>query len=195
MSRGLSFADAVALLGGRSRLVEVADRLTGGLLLAASASGSGLVMTLFDPKNELSKVGGDLVAAGLERVRGLSRFDRSQRLAAAHAVIVTASYFDAVAETDLPFTLTDAQFSIRDEVAEFGSVSGDKDTAAAGQVAGSARRPPHAQPAGCSPEGNRSCPATTGRRTRGGGKPPVDPHVGRPRVHPRRSALPAAPRG
>ena len=48
VTRGLSYSDAVVLLGGRSRAVAVVDRLTGGLLLAASASGVPLILNMFE---------------------------------------------------------------------------------------------------------------------------------------------------
>jgi len=46
----LCYADAVTLLGGHGRVVAALDRLTGGLLLAASAAGSGFALSLFDAK-------------------------------------------------------------------------------------------------------------------------------------------------
>ena len=73
------------------------DRLAGGVLLAASASGPGLVLSLFDGKAELARVSGDLVAGLGDRLRGLDRFSRTQRLLAAHAVMAVAAYFEAVA--------------------------------------------------------------------------------------------------
>src|SRR5262245_42491227 len=52
---GLSYADAVRLLGGRqSRTVAALDRLAGGLLLVASAAGSGFALSLFEAKGEVA---------------------------------------------------------------------------------------------------------------------------------------------
>jgi hypothetical protein len=101
--RSLCYADAVTLLGGHnSRAVAALDRLTGGLLLAASAAGGGFVLSLFDAKAELARLGGELVGGLGERLRRLGRFDRSQRLLAAHAVVVVTAYFDALAEAGPP---------------------------------------------------------------------------------------------
>lgn len=106
MSKKLSYADAVKLLGGAdSKLVKALDRLTGGLLLAVSGGGSVFVLNLFDAKGELAQLSGELISSLSDRLRGLSRFDRSQRLAAAHKVIVLTAFFEALRGTDLPFPL------------------------------------------------------------------------------------------
>lgn len=57
---GLSYADAVRLMGGRdSKTVAALDSLTGGLLLAASAAGVGFALSLLGAKSLLIKgVGG-----------------------------------------------------------------------------------------------------------------------------------------
>jgi len=114
--RGLSYADAVTLLGGRSRTVATLDRLLGGVLLAAGAAGAPLALTLFDPKNELAALSNQLVGDGLARLRGLSRFDRTERLAAAHAVLVVSAYFETLPELPLPFRLDDARLSPADQL-------------------------------------------------------------------------------
>lgn len=96
MGRGLSYADAVKLLGGQgSKVVAALDRLCGGLLLAVSAAGGGFALSLLGARTELARLSGDLVSGLGERMRGLDRFSRSERLAAAHAVIVLTAYFDS----------------------------------------------------------------------------------------------------
>jgi hypothetical protein len=72
---------------------------------------------LFDPAKELVSLSYALVVGLGERVRGLSRFDRSERLAAAHAVIVLTAYFEALAETNLPFDVRDLEFTRAEQVA------------------------------------------------------------------------------
>ncbi|OKH99091.1 hypothetical protein A6A06_26260 [Streptomyces sp. CB02923] len=100
----MSYADAVRLLGGTDHpAVAVLDRLTGGALLVATGGGSELAVSLFDAKGELTQLSRSLVSGLAERARGLGRFDRTQRLAAAHAIVVLAAYFDTVKELDLPF--------------------------------------------------------------------------------------------
>ncbi|MEY9931698.1 hypothetical protein ABH926_006347 [Catenulispora sp. GP43] len=105
MGRELGYADAVKLLGGvDSRVVAALDRLTGGLLLAASVSGSTFALNLFEPKGELARLSGELVTGLADRMRGLGRFDRTQRLVAAHKVVVITAYFEALSSARLPFS-------------------------------------------------------------------------------------------
>ncbi|MGW6271731.1 NACHT domain-containing protein [Streptomyces sp. NPDC055060] len=103
MPRGMSYADAARLLGGtNSPTLTTLDRLTGGALLAATGGGSALALSLFDARGELARLSQSLFSGLAERSRGLGRFDRTQRLAAAHAVMVLAAYFDTVKDLDLP---------------------------------------------------------------------------------------------
>jgi hypothetical protein len=118
VSRTLSYADAARLLGGgESKAVAAVDRLLGGLLLVVSAGGGGFALSLFEPRRELASLSGVLVAGLGERLRGLGRFDRSERLAAAHAIIVMTAYFEALAETDLPFDVRELEFTKAEQVA------------------------------------------------------------------------------
>jgi hypothetical protein len=115
---GLSYADAVQLMGGReSRIVGVLDRLTGGLLLAASAGGAGFALSLFEAKGELARLSGELVGKLGERLRGLDRLGRTERLAAAHSVVVVAAYFEVLAGLELPFDLRDLELTKAEQVA------------------------------------------------------------------------------
>src|SRR4051812_11591321 len=59
-------------------------------------------MNLFDLKDEVVRFGHDSVRRISERRDGLSRYDRTQRLAAAHAVLVVSSYFETLDRTELP---------------------------------------------------------------------------------------------
>ena len=118
MARGLSYADAVRLLGGREdRKVAALDRLAGGLLLLASAAGAGFALSLFDPKSELARLSGDLVSGLAERLCGVSRLGRTERLAAAHAVIVLTAYFESLRETSLPFDVKELKLTGTEQVA------------------------------------------------------------------------------
>ncbi len=118
MARGLSYADAVRLLGGREdRTVAALDRLAGGLLLVASATGAGFALSLFDPKSDLARLSGDLVSGLAERLRGVSRLGRSERLAAAHAVIVLTAYFESLREASLPFDVKELKLTGAEQVA------------------------------------------------------------------------------
>ncbi|MFG2002948.1 hypothetical protein ACGFNU_27690 [Spirillospora sp. NPDC048911] len=121
MSSRLSYADAVKLLGGDSKVVTALDKLTGGLLLAATGGGSELAVSLFDAKAELVRHSHELVNGLAGRMRGLSRFDRTERLAAAHLVLVTASFFEAVREAELPFDEKELKLSRSQEISLSGA--------------------------------------------------------------------------
>ncbi|MGO1049873.1 NACHT domain-containing protein [Crossiella sp. CA198] len=102
MRRILSYRDAVRLLGdGQSPAVAWLDRAASTAMLAA-APGSAAVLGWFDAKSDLVRHGHDLVTGLSERLRGLHRFDRTQRLEAAHAIIVTTAFLTACADLPLP---------------------------------------------------------------------------------------------
>ncbi len=117
MPKELSYSDAVKLLGGSdSRLVSALDSLAGGLLLAAVGSGSAFALNLFEAKGELARLSGALAIGLGERVRGLGRFDRTERLCAAHKVIVLTGFFEAVSGVRLPFGARELGFTASTQV-------------------------------------------------------------------------------
>jgi hypothetical protein len=91
MRRSLNYADAVRILdGGEGALVEFLDRVAavglltvGGISLAAAC-------------REFVRLGQKLLTGLENKVRGLDRTTRTERLRAAHTVIVVTAYFDAV---------------------------------------------------------------------------------------------------
>ena len=114
---GVTYADAALLLGGsNSKVVTALDRLTGGLLLAATAAGSGFALSLFEARDEVVKLSSDLLVGLQERMRGLDRFSRSERLAAAHAVVVVIAYFDALEDVHFPFDYRDLELTSSEQV-------------------------------------------------------------------------------
>ena len=105
----LTYYAALQILGKpKSRLVTLLDVVaTAGLTAWAAgalATGrdAGPPVSLLEMKNEVVRYGHEIVRRISEWRSGLARFDRSQRLAAAHAVLVIASYFEALEEADLP---------------------------------------------------------------------------------------------
>ena len=112
MSGSLTYADALKILGSqKSRLVTVLDAV-GSLGLTVWAAGAwatggdvGAPLNMFELKNDVVRHGRALLARAGEWRSGLSRFDRTQRLAAAHAVLVITSYFDVLDELGLPVPL------------------------------------------------------------------------------------------
>ncbi|WP_433336087.1 NACHT domain-containing protein [Spirillospora sp. CA-294931] len=105
-------------------MVAALDRLTGGLLLAATGGGSELAVSLFDAKGELAKLSHELVGGLTDRMRGLSRFDRTERLNAAFHVLFFAAFFEAVTEADLPPAIKDLKLSRADQLALAGGQGG-----------------------------------------------------------------------
>ena len=124
MVRGLSYGDAVRLLGGKdSKIVTALDKVTGGILLGAAVTVPALLAWI-EARAEFARLCQDLVRAFSERRSGLSRYDRTQRLEAAHAVLVMTAYFEALAAVDLPFRFADLRLTKAEElvVADDGSV-------------------------------------------------------------------------
>lgn len=118
VGRGLSYADAVRLLGeSSSKTVAALDRLAGGVLLAVSAAGHPGALGLLEAKSEFARLSQDLVTGLSDRLQGMSRFARSERLAAAHSVLVLAAYFDALSTVTLPVSAADLKLDAADQVA------------------------------------------------------------------------------
>jgi hypothetical protein len=128
-SARLTYADAVKVLaGGESPTVALLDRLAGGALLLASASGVGLALSLFDAKAELAAVTRSLLDGLSQRLAGAGRVSRTEQLAAAHAVVAITAYFDEVAGLALPFNVAEPGMDRRDEVRLAGGEPIDGDT-------------------------------------------------------------------
>jgi hypothetical protein len=104
MPQSLSYADAVRILGGSGPLAKAFDNLLGGALTAATAGGSDLAISLFDAKTEVVRLGALVTAQINDTVRGLARHDRSERLQAAHVVLVVTAFY-----TELDACLTAAR--------------------------------------------------------------------------------------
>lgn len=98
MVRGLSYTDAVKVLGGAGPGTEVVSNLLGGALTAATAGGADVALSLFDAKGEVVRLGQVVTTRLHERVRGLARHDRSSRLHAAHGILVVTAFFEAFDE-------------------------------------------------------------------------------------------------
>ncbi|NUR91659.1 MAG: hypothetical protein HOY71_46935, partial [Nonomuraea sp.] len=100
MRQPFTYRDAVALLGGESPLVALLDKGSAAAMLGLSA------IDLFDARAEAVRLGDGLVRGLRDRVKGLHRYDRTQRLAAAHAVIVLTAFFEVLGEAELLSELT-----------------------------------------------------------------------------------------
>jgi hypothetical protein len=120
MSRSLGYADAVRLLGGAdSRIVSALEKITGGLMLGGAIAAPAL-LAWFDAKADFVRLCNGLVRSLSERRSGLSRYGRTQRLEAAHAVIVVAAFFEGLQEAELPFRFGELELTKAEQVAVAG---------------------------------------------------------------------------
>ncbi|MBU2668745.1 hypothetical protein KOI35_35070 [Actinoplanes bogorensis] len=105
--RGLTYADAVHLLGaGDSPYITALGRIA-GLPTAAVATATLSSVDLLAVRNEIVDWGQTVTRGLRERVTGLNRFDRTERLAAAHAVLVVSSFFEALGDAADEITLAE----------------------------------------------------------------------------------------
>ncbi|MET7338444.1 hypothetical protein [Nonomuraea sp. NPDC005650] len=102
-----TYADALRILGCKdARLVKVVGFAAAAARTGWALAGAGQLTTgLADMRNSIVGYGEEVVRRMPEPKGGLDRFTRTQRLAAAHAVIVVSAYFEALGEAKLPFTL------------------------------------------------------------------------------------------
>lgn len=124
VDESLTYHAALKVLGRpESRLVGVLDAAaTAGLVAWASgavAAGrdAGPALGLLEIKNDVVGCAHEVVRRVSEWRSGLARFDRSQRLAAAHAVLVVASYFRALQDADLPVPAERLRLSAAEQAA------------------------------------------------------------------------------
>src|SRR5581483_8330345 len=99
----LCYADAVALLGGDTDMMKLVDRALGGAWFVGTAGGAEFIPGLAEARGEVIRAGHELIGRVRDRRRGFSRYDRTQRLLAAHAVLVLVAFVEALAEVALPF--------------------------------------------------------------------------------------------
>ncbi|MEV7198230.1 NACHT domain-containing protein [Streptomyces sp. NPDC093510] len=116
MPGALRYTDAVRLLGGNGPAFDVMDRVVGGALTAVTGAAPESVLALLGADAQLARLSRSLLSDAVERVHGLGRFERTERLAAAHAVIVVAAYSDALARVPLPFDVRELAVTRTDSV-------------------------------------------------------------------------------
>ena len=100
-TKDLSYHDAARILGGTDNAAIAAlDKIMGGLLLAGTITGHPLAISLFEAKDEFVKLSEAAWKAVADRAIGLTQYQRTQRIVAANAVIVVASFFDTLRYLD-----------------------------------------------------------------------------------------------
>jgi NACHT conflict system protein/ATPase family protein associated with various cellular activities (AAA) len=118
VAKGLTYADAAVLLGGNGRnpVLATLDRLAGGVLLTASATGAAFPLSLFDAKAEFLRLSEELVRSATNRLRRTRRASRTESLVAANAVLVIAAYFEALRTVALPLDLDELEMTAREQI-------------------------------------------------------------------------------
>jgi hypothetical protein len=120
----LSYSDAVAILTGDSTALAAADRALGGALSMATGGVSDAVLSMFDAQGRILRLGRDLTSGLRESLDSADRASRTERLAAAHAVLVVSAYFEALGELELPFRLQELELTRRDQIGLAGGDDG-----------------------------------------------------------------------
>ena len=112
----LSYSDAVAILTGDSAALAAADRALGGALSMATGGVSDAVLNVFDAQVRILRLGRDLTSGLRGSLGSADRASRTERLAAAHAVLVVTAYFEALDEVELPFRLRELELTRREQI-------------------------------------------------------------------------------
>ncbi|MFD3514579.1 NACHT domain-containing protein [Streptomyces sp. NPDC058657] len=123
--RLLSYRDAVAVLGGDSEALATADRALGGALSVATGGTSDAVLGLLGAQGRLLRTGRDALSGLRDRLGSAERAERTEKVAAAHAVLVIVAFFEAVAEADLPFGLGELELTRGEQVTLAGGDAAD----------------------------------------------------------------------
>ncbi|WDZ93086.1 NACHT domain-containing NTPase [Nocardiopsis sp. HUAS JQ3] len=116
MAKRLTYADALKILGQNdSEVMNLAERLTDG--------GLGLVGVpdLFGLRGALVSGGRQAIEGIRDKISGESRTSRTEKIEAAHQILVTVAFFEAVEEAlnelDAPFSLADLEFTRGEQIA------------------------------------------------------------------------------
>ncbi|MFE0421602.1 NACHT domain-containing protein [Streptomyces sp. NPDC058953] len=115
--RQLNYRDAVAILTGDSAGLAAADRALGGVLSVATGGVSDAVLNLLDAQGRVLRLGRELTANLRGGLTDADRATRTDRIAAAHTVLVITAWFEALGEAELPFRLQDLELTGREQVA------------------------------------------------------------------------------
>ncbi|GAA1990016.1 hypothetical protein GCM10009799_14850 [Nocardiopsis rhodophaea] len=121
MAKRLSYADALKILGkDDSAVLDFAEQAADGALSVVG------IPDLFGAGGAVIKHGRKLLTSVRERVNGIGRLDRTQRITAAHTVLVVVAFFEAVdeclAEEGSPLALDDLELTA-DEQAQLSGFS------------------------------------------------------------------------
>ncbi|MFF0739909.1 NACHT domain-containing protein [Streptomyces sp. NPDC004111] len=115
--RLLSYRDAVAILGGDSEALAAADQVVGGALNLATGGASDTVLGLVGAQGRLLRAGRDALGGLRGRLGTAERAARTEKIAAAHTVLVVVAFFESLAEAELPFDVADLEVTRSEQIA------------------------------------------------------------------------------
>ncbi|MFJ4876739.1 NACHT domain-containing protein [Streptomyces sp. NPDC088745] len=115
--RLLSYRDAVAILGGDSEALAAADRAVSGALSTATGGASDAVLGLFGAQGRVLRTGRDVTQGLRDRLGSAERAERTEQIAAAHAVLVITAFFEVLAEAELPFEFGELELNRNEQLA------------------------------------------------------------------------------
>ncbi|MFI6903719.1 NACHT domain-containing protein [Nonomuraea sp. NPDC050394] len=108
MAREYRYADAVRLLGGDDPAVRALDTVLGAATLG--------LWDLIDAKGELIRVGNDLLGRWRDWRAGKEWRGRTDRIEAAHTILVLTAFFEALDGIELPFSARELRMSKTEQV-------------------------------------------------------------------------------
>ncbi|MER5771079.1 hypothetical protein [Streptomyces sp. NPDC001985] len=123
--RLVGYSDAVAILTGDSAGLAAADRILGGALTVATGGVSDVVLNALDARGRILRLGRDLTAGLREHLAGADRATRTERIAAAHTVLVITAFFDTLGTRSLPFRLDELELTRGEQLTIAGGAGRD----------------------------------------------------------------------
>lgn len=112
----LSYSDAVAILTGDSAALAAADRALDGALSMATGGVSDALLSLFDVQGRVLRLGRDLTSGLRGSLGSADRATRTERIAAAHTVLVVTAYFEALEQLELPFVIRELELTRGEQI-------------------------------------------------------------------------------
>ncbi|RJQ81796.1 hypothetical protein D5S17_04285 [Pseudonocardiaceae bacterium YIM PH 21723] len=105
-----TYRDALAVLG-EDPLVGRIDKVLSGTMLGGAVFGIDAVLSWFDAKADFIKLSKDAIGKLTARSSGMSRATRTERLQAAHTILLLVSFFEMIDELDIPLSTKDLELT------------------------------------------------------------------------------------
>jgi hypothetical protein len=109
MGRGLTYNDALRVLGADSKLLKLLDKISVVTVLALGGVG------LLEARSEIFRLSSDVVKRIDQRLQGLSRTDRTHHLEAAHAIIVVSAFFEEFQDIRFPIDVARLKITAKEQ--------------------------------------------------------------------------------